>query len=99
MFGRSFFAATMSGTVVRDIRSAKIHYLFVDRQMTKGLPPSPGFYFSPQEPGAGDYKNVFPAPALEKFGTTTCVELVYHRAEIDIFDVSRIENGSCIPHV
>ena len=93
-----FFAPTMSGTVVNDIRSEKIHYLLVDWQMTKGLPPSPGFYFSPQEPGAGDYKNVFSASALEKFRTSTCVEQVYHHAEIYIFDLSRIENGSCVPH-
>jgi hypothetical protein len=94
-----FFASTMNGTVDRDIRSAKIHYLMVDWQMTKGVPPSPGYYFSPQEPGAGDYKNAFPSSALKKFESSTCVRLVYNRAEIEILNVSRIENGSCIPHV
>jgi hypothetical protein len=94
-----FFASTMSAKVVRDIRSANIHYLLVDWQMTKGVPASPGSYFSPEEPGAGNYKNPFPAPALEKFGTSSCVNLIYHRGEFDIFDMSRIENGSCVPQV
>jgi hypothetical protein len=92
-----FFAPTMNPQVVSEIRSAKIHYLLVDWQMTKGVPPTPGNYFSPQEPGAGDYKNAFPAASLQKFGMSSCVELVYHRGEFDIYDLALIEDGSCVP--
>jgi hypothetical protein len=92
-----FFATEMNGTVVRSIKSARIHFLFVDWQMTKGVPPTPGFYFSHLEPGAGEYRNAFPPAALKKFVSSTCIDLAYHHDEIQIFDVSRIENGSCVP--
>ena len=92
-----FFAKSLDWTVVRDIKSTRIHFLFVDRQMTKGVPPTPGFYFSPQEPGAGEYKNAFPPDSLKKFVTSPCIDEVYINYEVEIFDVSRIENGSCVP--
>ena len=92
-----FFSTTMNRTVVRDIKSARIHFLFVDSQMTKGVPPTPGYYFSPEEPGAGEYKNALPLAALNKFVSSTCIDLVYHHEGIEIFDASRIENGSCVP--
>jgi hypothetical protein len=93
-----FFASAMNEMVAQDIKSARIQYLFVNWQMTKGVPPTPGSYFSPQEPGAGDYKNVFPAAALKKFQSSACFSLIYHRADIEIFDTSRIANGSCNPY-
>lgn len=92
-----FFSKTMNKTVIRAIKSDKIHYLFVDWEMTKGVPPDPGFYFSIKEPGAQDYKNAFLPAALKKFDSSTCVHLVYHHKEIQIFDVSRIRNGFCVP--
>ncbi len=74
-----------------------MRYLFVDWRMTKGVPATPGYYFSPQEPGAGQYRQRFPAAALQKFTSTACSHLVYDSGPIQIFDVSRIENGSCVP--
>lgn len=91
-----FFADRMNNTVVHYIRTEKVRYLLVDWRMTLGVPPSPGYYFSPQEPDAGQYRQPFPAVALRKF-TSNCTRLIYHSGEVQIFDVSRIENGSCVP--
>ncbi len=65
--------------------------------MTKGFPPSGGYYFSSQEPGAGTFKSVFSAVALKKFSSAPCTKLLYASGPIKIFDVSRIEDGSCTP--
>jgi hypothetical protein len=94
-----FFATSMNKTVVRDIKSNKIQYLFVNWQMTEGVPPSPGYYFSFNEPGAGDYKKAFSRKALKKFSMSTCIGTSYHQGSIEIFNVSRIESGSCIPRL
>ena len=91
-----FFANTMNEEVVNSIKSGRVHYLLVDWRMTAGVPPSPGYYFSPQEPNAGDYLRPFPGAALRKFNSN-CTRLVYHSGDIQIFDMSRIENGSCVP--
>ena len=45
-----FFAPTMNQTVVQSIRVNRVRYLLVDASMTRGVPPTPGYYFSPQEP-------------------------------------------------
>ena len=92
-----FFAGTMNQTVVNSIETARVHYLFVNWQMTKGVPPTPGYYFSSLEPDAGEYKRAFPTAALRKFSSTACTRLVYNSGAIQIFNVSRIENGSCMP--
>ncbi len=89
-----FFANSMNEEVVRSIRSDRIHYLMVDWQMTEGVPPSPGYYFSPQEPNAGSYTRRFPVAALQKFNSN-CTRLIYQSGYIQIFDLSRIESGSC----
>ena len=92
-----FFAEKMDGAVVHTIRALRVRYLLVNWQMTKGVPPTPGYYFTDAEPGAGGYTNVFPATGLQKFASTACSVLVYHSGFIDIFDVTRIENGTCVP--
>ena len=92
-----FFSKVINARVDRDIRATGVRYLFVDWRMTMGVPATPGYYFSPQEPGAGQYKQPFPADALQKFASTTCADLVYSSGSIQIFDVSRIQSGSCIP--
>jgi hypothetical protein len=94
-----YFAWTMDADVVAQIKRAQIHYLLVDWRMTRGVPPTPGYYFSPQEPLAGLYLYQFTAPKLEKFATSNCTSLVYKSGGIQIFDVSRIANGSCVPSV
>ena len=91
-----FFAGTMNEAVVNGIKSGKVHYLLVDWRMTASVPPSPGYYFSPQEPNSGDYDQPFPRAALRKFDSR-CTYLVYHSGDIQIFDMSRIENGTCVP--
>ena len=91
-----FFASTMNEEVVDSIKSGKVHYVLVDWRMTAGVPPSPGYYFSPQEPDARNYDQPFPRAALRKF-SSRCTRLIYHSGDIEIFDMSRIENGSCVP--
>jgi hypothetical protein len=92
-----FFAKTMDGAVLHIIRDDHVSYLFVDWRMTKGVPPTPGYYFSSQEPGAGEYKQPLPAAALRKFASAACTHLIYQSGPVQIFDVSQIENGSCAP--
>lgn len=91
-----FFGSTMNETVMRDIRADRVHYVLVDWRMTMGLPPSPGYYFSPQETYPGDGSQPFPVIGLRKF-SSNCTRLIYSSGYIQIFDLSRIENGSCVP--
>jgi hypothetical protein len=93
-----FLSSTMSDTVVAAIKTQQIRYVFVDWRMTHGIPVTPGnYYFSPWEPAAGTYTRPLPAAMLQKFATTDCAGLIYNSGLIKIFDVSRIENGSCLP--
>jgi hypothetical protein len=92
-----FFAPEMNATVVHQITAAGVRYLFVDWRMTAGVPGSPGYYFSPQEPHAAEYTQAFPAAALRKFASAACTRLIYDSGSVEIFDVSQIENGSCVP--
>jgi hypothetical protein len=83
---------------VHSIRSTGVRYLLVDWRMTNGVPATPGYYFSPQEPHAGDItRPPFSASALQKFASAPCTRLVYDSGAIQIFDVTAIENGSCGP--
>jgi hypothetical protein len=91
-----FFATTMNEAVVREIRAEKMRYAFVNWQMTLGIPPSPGYYFTPQETSSGSETRPFPAAALRKF-RSNCSRLIYESGYVQIFDLSRIENGSCTP--
>jgi hypothetical protein len=91
-----FFATTMNATVVSEIRAEKVHYVLLDWRMTLGVPPSPGYYFSPQETSSGTDTRAFPAVALRKFHSN-CSRLIYESRYVQIFDLSRIENGSCTP--
>jgi hypothetical protein len=93
-----FLNTAMNDTVVNTIRTIKVRYLFVDWRMTNGIPTNPGdYYFSPWEPLSGKYTRPMPAVMLRKFTTTDCSRLIYTSGPIQIFDVTRIENGSCIP--
>ena len=92
-----FFALKMDSNVVNEVKQARIRYLLVDERMTKGVPPTPGYYFSPEEPLAGLYLLKFPQAGLQKFDSTPCMRLVFHSGEVKIFDMSKIEDGSCVP--
>ncbi len=86
-----FFAETMNETVVKQIRSSGVRYLLVDWRMTKGVPPTPGYYFSPQEPHAGEYTQIVSHPPHSRsLDRPHCTELIYDSGAIRIFDVSRI---------
>jgi hypothetical protein len=93
-----FLSTTMSSEVTEAIISTKVRYLFVDWRMTDGIPSTPeNYYFSPWEPQSGDYKRPMPAAMLRKFAETDCARLIYHSGPIQIFDVTQIENRSCVP--
>jgi hypothetical protein len=93
-----FLNATMNAAVVDAIKAEKVRYVFVDLDMTQGIPVNPGnYYFSPWEPHAGQYTQPLPTVMLSKFATTDCARLIYHAGLIQIFDVTSIENGSCLP--
>ena len=90
-----FFAGSMSRSVVERIRTVGVQYLLIDWRMTHGVPPTPGHYFSPQEPGAGEYRRRFPIAGLQKFSAAPCTRLIYRSGAVQIYDVSRIETGAC----
>jgi hypothetical protein len=92
-----FFAGSFDRTAVNSIRASKVEYLLVDGRMSRGLPSPGGYYFSTQEPNAGQFSKVFPAAALTKFSTGPCTKVLYRSGPVQIVDVSRIENGSCSP--
>jgi hypothetical protein len=93
-----FLSNTMNSVVVNTIITNKVRYVFVDWRMIDGVPTNPGnYYFSPWEPQSGKYTKPIPAVMLRKFATTDCSRLIYSFGSIQIFDVTRIENGSCIP--
>ena len=90
-----FFAGTMSSAAVQTIKNADVRYLLIDWRMTHGVPPTPGYYFSPQEPGAGQYRRPFSTAGLQKFSSSACSRLIYRSGTVQIFDVSQIERGYC----
>jgi hypothetical protein len=90
-----FFARLMTREVAQTIRNTRVHYLMIDWRMTRGVPATPGYYFSPEEPGAGKYRDVFPSAGLQKFSSSPCARLIYNSGPIQIFDVSGIESGVC----
>jgi hypothetical protein len=93
-----FLTDTMDKEVVNTIRETKVRYLFVDWRMTRGIPTNPGnFYFSQFEPQSGLYTHPLPAVMLQKFSTTNCAQLIYSSGPIQIFDVTKIEDGTCVP--
>jgi hypothetical protein len=65
--------------------------------MTEGPPPAAlGYYFSPYEASVSEWKPM-PSIMLRKFASSPCARLVYASGPIQIYDVARIENGSCVP--
>jgi hypothetical protein len=93
-----FFAPTMNDTVVRAIKATGVRYLLIDWRMTRGVPPSPGYYFDPFEPGASKYEQSFPSEALRKFTeASACTRALYSVGAVQIVDVSAISDGTCVP--
>jgi hypothetical protein len=80
---------------VKRIKDLRLRYLLVNWRMTRGLPQSPDLYIDPLEPEAGHYVHKFPARALEKFAANPCIQLLYDAGAIQIYDLSKIENGTC----
>jgi len=92
-----FFSQEINSEVVNDIKSTGVRFLLINWRMTRGVPPTPGYYFSPYEPDAGKYDAPFPAASLEKFETGDCMDVIYRSEGLRILDVSRIRDGSCSP--
>ena len=88
-----FFATAINGTVVDDIKAEGVRYILVDWRMTQGISPE-GYYFSPAEPDAQDYKQPFPAAALEKLVSASGTQLVYSCGTVQILDVTHMGAGS-----
>jgi hypothetical protein len=92
-----FFASSLNPTVVHTIRAARVTYLLVDWRMTAGPPPAAqGYYFSPYEASVSEWKPL-PSIMFRKFTSSRCVRMVYASGPIQIVNVARIENGSCVP--
>jgi hypothetical protein len=90
-----FFAESFNTDVVKAIKKLRLRYVLVNWRMTRAAPAIPDFFIHPFEPDAKHYKNAFPAPALEKFSSDPCVGLIYDAGPIQIYDLSKIEKGTC----
>jgi len=90
-----FFAASFNSDVVKDIKKLRLRYVLVNWRMTRAAPEIPDFFIHPFEPEASHYQHAFPAAGLEKFSSDPCVGLIYDAGPIQIYDVSKIEKGTC----
>jgi hypothetical protein len=93
-----FFGDSLAGIPAQLIKESGTRYILVDWRMTQGLPSNPGdFYFSQWEPNAGRYTKPFNSGYLRKFATYSCSRMIYNSGLVQIFDVSSITNGTCVP--
>lgn len=92
-----FFSEQIDSGVVDTIRETGVRFLLINQRMTRGVPATPGYYFGPYEPNAGQYEVPFPAASLAKFSTADCMDVIYRSAAVSIVDVTRIRDGSCSP--
>lgn len=93
-----FFTANMNSMVVNMIKANHIHYVLLDWLVTEKLPIEPGaYYYSASEPSLNG--KPLPKAYFSKFVTYTCSRLVYQSGSIQIYDVSRIANSSCVPRL
>ena len=90
-----FFARSFNSEVVKDIKRLKLRYVLVNWRMTRAAPEIPDYFIHPFEPEALHYEHAFPASGLEKFSSDPCVGLIYDAGPIQIYDVSKIEKGTC----
>jgi hypothetical protein len=93
-----FFTASMDSMVVNMIKANHIHYVLLNQLETEDLQVGVGaFYYSSLEPDASLDGKPLPKAYFSKFATYTCSRLVYQSGPIQIYDVSQIANGRCVP--
>lgn len=93
-----FFTASMDSMVVNMIKANHIHYVLLNQLATEELQVGPGAsYYSSLEPDASLDGKPLPKAYFSKFATYTCSRLIYQSGPIQIYDVSQIANGSCVP--
>lgn len=94
-----FYSATMGSVVIDTIKKYGIHYVLLDWVATKSPPIKPdGVYYSSLEPIDSLHGGALPTSYYSKFSTYTCSRKVYQSGTIQIYDVSQIASGSCVPH-
>lgn len=95
-----FFTANMDSTVVGLIKENELHYVLLDLLATQIPPVQPdGSYYSALEPDASLHGKPLPMAYYSKFAAYTCSRLVYHSGSIEIYDVSQIARGTCVPRL
>jgi hypothetical protein len=95
-----FFTSSMDSATVNVIKENHVHYVLLDWLTTKEPPVRPGgSYYSGLEPDDLLKGGPLPKAFFEKFATYTCSHLVYQSGSIQIYDVSTIANGSCVPRL
>jgi len=94
-----FYDSAMDSVAVDAIKKYDIHYVLIDWVMTKEKPLTPGvYYYSSLEPISKINGGPLPKAYFSKFSGYTCSHMVYQSGSIQIYDVSQIANGSCVPH-
>lgn len=95
-----FFTADMGPVAVNLIKTYQVHYVLLDWLATEEPPVGPGgSYYSALEPDASLNGKALPRTYYSKFSTYTCSRLVYRSGSIQIYDVSLIASGKCVPRL
>lgn len=95
-----FFSANMDATTVNLIKMNQVHYVLLDWNAMAEAPVQPGgSYYSSLEPDSSLNGKALPRAYYAKFSAYTCSHLVYQSGSVQIYDVSKIADGSCAPQL
>jgi hypothetical protein len=81
---RVFFPRAITPRVLYELNAHKVRFLIVDRRIATQLPRT-GWYYSENEPGAGERQLPIPAARLEKFAHSHLFDKVYDNGNIVIY--------------
>lgn len=87
-----FFSTTFGPDQRAIIRADNIHYLVVDRRLSRALPVI-GYYLAADEPGAYQHTVPISPTALAKFDRVPDIDRIFDSGNIVIYDVSRVAAG------
>ncbi len=81
---RVFFPRAITPRVIYELDHNRVRFLIVDRRITTELPRT-GWYYSENEPGAGERQLPLPAARLEKFAPSRLFEKIYDNGNLVIY--------------
>ncbi len=91
-----FLPARVTDQVVYAIRRSRVHYVLVQRRLSRGV-PSDGVYYDKGEPGSANRRTPLPLSTVEKFDYAAGVNRVFDNGDIQVYDVHRIGFHRIVP--